>query len=205
MNDTSDIDQICYTVHSPEAEWLAEHLPLQVHGMWFGAFGIIRTAGRRVVSLALNQTPIAGSTAGTMGYDGITVDIISLDHGPLVKQTLFFRDYIPRPEGMRAPCLERTSRTSLNWLGGTPAFKPDLNHLATAIMALVDVFTTDGGGVQQGFTSVVTRHQPPGVSAALTPGPQRAIQGDAGTYHPPLPRGHTDPEQEILVVEDEPG
>jgi hypothetical protein len=200
MTDDADTTQVCYTVHSPEAEWLATYLPLTVHGMWFGSFGIVRTCNRRVASISLNQVAIPGSSPGSMGYDGVNVEVFNIDHGLLVQRTLLFRDYVERPADAGAPTLERASRTELTWRkSGGANYQPKLTHLATAIMALIDVFSPTGDDEQLGITTVLKRHPTP----SLEPAPARPA---TATYRPPMPRGHTDPEREPIVIdEDLPG
>jgi hypothetical protein len=207
MSDSDTIDQVCYTVNSPEADWLAEYLHLPVHGMWFGAFGIVRTSNRRVANLALNPVQVPGESPGTIGYDGVSIEIFNIDTGSLVKQTLLFRDYVPRTAKEAMPALVRHTSGRLVWSKRDDSFKPELTHLVTAIMALIDVFSPADDGGQERMTTILQRHRPGSAASALEHArPTRPTPLDPPTttsFRPMLPRGHTDPEQEPIIIEDE--
>lgn len=88
-------DQILLT-ETPENRWLCDLLELPMSAVWNGRSGLIRVSGDRLVRIRFSQSSTMPSTlkAGTRVYNGIVLELTSLNHGVIFTEEFTFHDFL---------------------------------------------------------------------------------------------------------------
>ncbi len=136
-------DQVMFSPHSSEADWLNNVLQLPVKATWLGTGGYVRLQGNRLCRITLRQgspPPGMGTSAGAC-FDGVLVEIYSLVTGHIMDQVFLFRDYLAAAK-RQVMTMIRGQRGEMSWRGLEGAVtleeKP-FQDLQSAIMHFFDL------------------------------------------------------------------
>lgn len=111
-------DQVIFSPHSSEADWLNNVLQLPVKATWLGTGGYVRLQGNRLCRITLRQgsPPPGMSTSAGSCFDGVLVEIYSLMTGHIMDQVFLFRDYIAAAK-RQVLTMIRGQRGDMTWRG----------------------------------------------------------------------------------------